>query len=219
MQGRIYFPCNPWPAGHAIEALEWSGRLESERGLVFDLHLESAKYYAEDEGLDGDIDDDFRSPIVWGNYHACSLSSTKWGSNGWVVGTAEVPFAFSSLADRVLVADALDSPELDVTDLDERAFHIYLLGHDDVAEHRIHFQPAGEHWNVAWKGRIALAYAGDYEFRYEFHAEATGVGFSGFRVDDALSDDEAHSLFARCCQDAAAFQLTLRDGKRWFVRA
>nr|AGC71463.1 hypothetical protein [uncultured bacterium A1Q1_fos_91] len=217
MQGRIYFPGNPWPAGHALEALVWSGRVDGARGLVFDLHLQTAKYYAEGEGLEGDSDSDFRSPIVWSNYHSCSLSSTKWDSNGWGVGTPEAPFAFSSLAGRVLVADTLDSPELDVNDVNERAFHIYLLGHDDVVEHRFLFQPVGEHWNLEWKGWIALAYAGDYAFRYGFRAEATGLEFSGFRVDDALSDDEAHALFARCCDEAAAFKLTLRDGKRWFV--
>ncbi len=35
MNGRIWFPGNPWPEGHALKELVWTGALVPERGLVF----------------------------------------------------------------------------------------------------------------------------------------------------------------------------------------
>ncbi len=220
MEGRIHFPGNPWPEGHALETLEWSGRVDAERGLVFDLHLRSAKYYAEREFDDDEEGDDaFDSPGVWSNYHACTLSSTKWASQGWVVGTWEEPFTFASLAGRQFVVDSLDSPEFDVSDVNVRAFHIYLMGHDGVADHRIQFTRQDRDWNLDWRGRIVLAYIGREEFEYEFQARATGLEFAGFQVDETLSDDEAKRHFARTCAEAAEFTLAKRHGKSWFVRS
>lgn len=55
---------------------------------------------------------------------------------------------------------------------DGRAFHIYLLGHDAVAGHRIKFLRRGntDRFDIAWTGKIALAYIGDYDYRYDFEA-------------------------------------------------
>ena len=45
--GRIVFPKNPWPKGHRITKLAWTGRVVPDSGLWFSLHLETAPY---DEG-------------------------------------------------------------------------------------------------------------------------------------------------------------------------
>ena len=53
------------------------------------------------------------------------------------------------------------------------AFGIYLLGHDWCAEHEICFSQPDEKQRVDihWKGKIALIYSGDSEFKYTFEAQ------------------------------------------------
>ena len=216
MQGRIYFPGNPWPEGHPIKALTWSGRLDAERGLFFDLHLESEDYDTERDVEDLDTDSDYEAPGAWGNYHSCILSSTFWHEGGWVVGTPKAPLSFLALAGRTSIVDGLVEPKFDFHDLDDRSFHIYLLGHDDVADHRIEFERDGDTWDLDWQGRIALAYAGDYDFDYTFRVEASSVTFSGIRVGAELDDDRAHALLADCCREAALFDLVTEGEVRWF---
>ena len=60
---------------------------------------------------------------------------------------------------------------------EDRAFHIYLLGHDAVADHRIAFTrvPGTQLFDLDWRGKIALAYVGDYEPEHCFRAEIRGV--------------------------------------------
>ncbi len=60
---------------------------------------------------------------------------------------------------------------------EERAFHIYLLGHDAVADHRITFTrvPGTQLFDIAWQGKIALAYVGNYAPEHPFRAEIHGV--------------------------------------------
>lgn len=207
MHGRIYFPGNPWPEGHALKELTWSARIDPERGLVFGLYLTSADYYAERE-LD-DVDDHasawWEAPGAWSNYHACRLSS-----NAWVVGTDREPLSFAGLSERTFVVDDPSSPDFDVDDLDDgRTFHIYLLGHDDCADHRIRFSHDGDSglWRLDWHGRIALAYVGDYEFLHEFRVEAAELAFAGFELPAGLAEAEARALLTRWCPDVG--ELTL----------
>lgn len=52
------------------------------------------------------------------------------------------------------------------------AFHVYLLGHDAVAGHRIRMVRRGEsdRFDIEWSGKLALAYVGDFEYRHDFRA-------------------------------------------------
>jgi hypothetical protein len=176
-QDRIVFAGNPWPEGHPIAKFDWTARIQGE-DLWFDLHLVSADYYAEREIEDReDADDeasDWTSPIVWGNYHYCTLSSTYWG--GSPVGGIRVgPLAEFSLAALDGAEFAIDpfegDGELPESDADP-AFGLYLLGHDSAVDHRIRFVRRGDsdRYDLLWSGRIALSYAGDYVPRYRFQA-------------------------------------------------
>ncbi len=166
---RIVFEGNPWPEGHAIEVFTWTAR-EVDGEVWFDLHLETADYYAErDIEDDGeDADSSWESPGVWGNYHACTLSSTKWHEGGFKV-CAKADYSPAFLDGREFIVDP--DPE-SFEDWDDHAFHIYLLGHDAVSRHRIRFERIGDSndFTITWEGRIALAYVGQHEYRYAFSA-------------------------------------------------
>lgn len=181
---RIWFPGNPWPEGHAIAHLAWTGRIEND-GLYFDLDLHSADYYAEREVESEEEFDSWKSPIVWGNYHACSLSSTKWGPDeGIFVADDDDPLDWRELSEWVFDVDMKKA----VDDHDNHAFHIYLLGHDTVLRHHIHFTEArGSTYRLSWKARIALTYAGDTELKHRLEVDAD-VSFRGFHAAPDLEN-------------------------------
>lgn len=194
---RIFFPGSPWREGHAIERLRWTGRIE-EDGLYFDLDLESARYCAEcdfdeddDEDEDEDAEDAWKSPNVWTNYDHCSLSSTQWGNTGILVANEEDPLDWATLADWVFEADMQTAVEGD----EPHAFHIYLLGHDTVLRHRIHFsEPHGGKHRLRWKARIALTYAGQQDLKHRLEVDAE-VAFEGFRPAKGI--ESPHTLLER----------------------
>lgn len=214
--GRIWFPGNPWPDGHAIARFVWSGRLD-DRGLWFDLHLESAAYAAADRagaGADGDDRDDdgaWRARGVWTNYHRCTLSSTRWRRDGgFLVGTPAAPFDPRQLSAGEFRVDPLPAGRALLDDLDgddeDRPFNIYLLGHDTVADHRLRFQPGPRGTQLAWTGRLALTYAGATEFRYRFSAEVSGARFTGFEIAPGLPPDVARDLLELCTTAPTSFR-------------
>lgn len=179
-QARIFFTGNPWPEGHPVKEFRWTAAVRDGQ-VWFDLHLRSDDYEAEreiedpeeeDETEDGEYRGDWQSASVWTNYHRCTLSSTHWGQGDG--------FAVCALADYGL--EKLDGLELAVDepppdDIEDNVFHIYLLGHDAAAAHRVRFDriPGSDRFNITWTGRIALAYTGDYEYRYEFAAHLYDV--------------------------------------------
>ncbi|MCB9614406.1 MAG: hypothetical protein H6721_16125 [Sandaracinus sp.] len=186
---RIFFPGNPWREGHAVEHLQWTGRIEAD-GLYFDLDLRSANYDAERRLETDDLDlDSWESPLVWGNYHRCSLSSTKWGQDeGIFVADAKAPLDWSTLDQRIFEVDMRTS----LDDDEEHAFHIYLLGHDTVLRHQIHFsEPSRGTYRLRWKAHVALTYAGDDELKHRLEVDAE-VAFEGFRPAPGLSNPQAH---------------------------
>lgn len=175
-ESRIFFPGNPWPEGHPIKTFRWSAEQRGSE-VWFGFHLETADYYSEREIEDDESIEylsDWSAPIVWGNYHSCTISSDFWHSGG---------FSACSIADFNL--DHVDGLHLQVDPLpldlrasyEERAFHIYLLGHDSVADHHIAFcrVPGTDLFDIEWEGKIALTYAGDYSPKHCFCAKIKGI--------------------------------------------
>lgn len=208
---RIFFKGNPYPKGHRIEEFIWSARLKKEEGLIFDFHLKTEDYYAEDTSSSDDEKEDisdWKSKIVWGNYHKCTMSSTYWSGNGIVVGSKERKIDFSKLLGKTLVADPL--PQANDTDNEDLAFSIYLLGHDDCANHKITFckQYDKSTFDINWNGNIALSYAGDYEFKYTFEATIKKTKFEGIHFDKELTKIENEELLKMCVVDSVEFEIT-----------
>ncbi|MES9541667.1 hypothetical protein [Actinomadura sp. NPDC000600] len=216
---RIWFPGNPWPGGHRIEEFAWKGRLDPESGLRFVFELESADYDAEDspgreEDEDSEDGPDFEAKIVWCNYHSCTISAAR----GFVAGSPDEPLDFDALTGRAFHVDGLDEVD-EIEDWDDFAFHIYLLGHDSVADHRIRFptRHAPFEFGLEWDGRIALTYVGEEEYKYRFRAGVGRVAFQGFEVPDDLDDKAADGLLKACLRDPERFRLSQEGRERWYV--
>jgi hypothetical protein len=178
MKGRIYFEGNPWPEGHEIRQFRWSAECRG-TDVWFGFHLVTAEYYEErdiDDDEENENSSDWEASIAWGNYHRCIISSDEWHTGGFLA----CPVA-EYTAEQIDQAEFhVDPLPLDIADdYEKRAFHIYLLGHDAVADHHVRFSRNAETnlFDIAWGGKIALAYVGDYEPKYSFRAEITGVPF------------------------------------------
>ncbi|KPV57770.1 hypothetical protein QJ48_20220 [Paenibacillus sp. A3] len=207
---RIFFKDNPWPNGHGIKEFEWHARLEPDSGIWFDLHLESEDYYAEDN--DDDEEDevpedapDWKHKIVWNNYHSVILSSTYWGHQGFLAGSAASKLEFGKLPDTTFQVDTLPLPE--EHDYEDAAFGIYLLGHDSAADHRIRFvKNAGfADYTVRWSGRIALTYVGEEEYKYAFEASIVNAVFGGIELPEGCSPEEGRLLLETYVSDPDLF--------------
>ncbi|MFI7002285.1 hypothetical protein [Nocardia sp. NPDC050175] len=216
--GRIMFPGNPWPAGHAIEEFAWTGRIDENGNLWFDLHLRSAMYVAGGAPESAVADEAWSSPEVWQNYGSCTLSSTYWGEDdgtGFLAATPGDPFHLKTLTPQRLTADPLPLIELD--QLEYLAFNIYLLGHDSVADQEVFFtrRPDGRH-DIAWHGRIALTYVGDDDFRHRFEARIAAA-LEYIRYPASLSLEEAHDHLQAVVDAPELFETGLVDGQPAWV--
>lgn len=181
-EGRIWFPGNPWPNGHLVRKVLWSGVLDDD-GLHFRFSATTMDYDFEDtddepEDEDDELDD-WQATGVWGNYHRCRMSG------GFPIAPLSEPFHQSSFKARV------DTEPEALIDDDDFAFETYLLGHDSVGDHSLHLTPNrdGTH-RLIWSGKIALTYRGDDNFRYRFWLEEPRVRFDGFQI----SQDETSAL-------------------------
>ncbi len=211
-ENRILFMDNPWPKGHAIKEFVWGGRLDDEGKLWFDFHLVSDDYDAEDpddfneSDEDSDDDGEWNSKIVWGNYHRCTLSSTKWSDEqGILIDPKNGKLNFSDWGKKTLKADLL--PLDDEFDWEDLALHIYLMGHDACAAHAITISQCGANqFNIDWAGKIALAYIGHDEFKYDFNATIKQVSFDGFRYPQKLGQEQALLLFKKYLADTTPFE-------------
>jgi hypothetical protein len=220
--GRITFADNPWPNGHRVESFAWSGRLYPGRGVAFDFDLRSANYYEDDRDSLPDVDDEddlvssWKSKTVWSNYHSCIMSSVEWGeSDGFLVGTAKKP----------LDLDALDGAELRLDKLPlngKPTFATYLLGHDSVADHRITFRCSAEGttdaYDISWRGKIALTYAGETEFCHLFESALTRVTFDGFRIPKGVDGTTAVRELERFVVGGHQWVVDRRGGSLWLLR-
>ena len=196
MQGRITFPGNPWPEGHPIKVLDLHAALTG-HGVELRLHLESENYYSERDLPVPDCASDelsgWESSIVWDNYHACTMSNTKWDEGPPLrLDRDGERFRFSDLQGQTRLANPVPLGEdgLGIADhewgFDDLVFSVYLLGHDAVANHRIVFTKAtGTHVDLDWSGLVARAYVGRYRFEHRFHAYATNVPFLGYQCPSA----------------------------------
>jgi hypothetical protein len=216
--GRIHFPGNPWPKGHAVKKAVWSGALVAEDGLYFDLHLETADYAAEGEGKDLG-DDDWVAPGVWENYQACTLSSSEWGARrAFRVADRKHPFSFAKLKGKTFKVDPLPRKDRPVHD---NVFDIYLLGHDATGDHRIRFSPkrtAGVA-DVDWRGKICLAYVGSTTFDRRFDVALKGLTFHGFRAPDDLDGKAARRAAEPFLADPSRWKTARRKDAVWIVPA
>lgn len=193
---RIYFPGNPYPNGHSIKEFLWRGRMDEDESLWFDFHLKSDSYYAEDENRDeeDDAESDWTAKGGWENYHDCTLSSTYWPDpSGLRIDTKGQKIDFDRLIQKGFIADPL--PLKENFELDDLSFHIYLLGHDSCADHKIKISGNQPSFDIEWTGKIALSYAGDYEFKYDFIALIHGVRFDGFHYPKSWTLEKATEVF------------------------
>jgi hypothetical protein len=188
MEGRIWFPGNPWSDGHAIIDIGFSILLHDD-GLGLLLHLRSEDYGIHDPDVEDDEEPedmrDWESKTVWNNYHACTLSNTYWGIEPALCPEIDpAGFCPNSLNHLRFSPDPVQRGQELVQDYDQNAFHIYLLGHDAVAAHEITLDRQTDGlFALTWSGLIALAYGGHYNFDYPFRAEARNIVFKGFYVD------------------------------------
>ena len=203
---RIYFKGNPYPKGHKINKFVWSGRLDEDEQLWFDFHLETEDYDAEDNTEDiEETASDWKAKSVWGNYHSCTISSTKCHLGGIKIQTLNGKFDFNNMQQKELTADTLPF-EADF-DIDDLAFHIYLLGHNSCANHRIKFSKnASDNFDIEWRGKIALTYSGEGEFKHDFTALIQDVIFDGFYLPKNFGLEKAKKAFDRKLKDIDNYQ-------------
>lgn len=203
---RIFFAGNPFPAGHRIKTFVWHGQMDPEAGLKFHFHLETVDYNADDKEnyLEDETLSDWQSKIVWNNYHQCTLSSTAHHQHGIMVTTPGKPFDFKAWEELTLRADQL--PLAADWDPDDLSFSIYLLGHDSCADHQIQItRLPDERFNIRWTGKIALTYAGDDIFRYNFEAHLNNVGFNGIYYPKGYTQEQAMALLETLVSNPAGY--------------
>jgi len=194
--GRIFFHGNPWPNGHAIKQITWTGRVEPE-GLFFAFDLQTEKYDAAEPGIESD-ESDWKSPIVWGNFHSCHLHAD---GRGFRVATERKKLDFSLLEGGVFEADKKPRNG------DDAAFHIYLLGHDSVAGHRIAFDRRNSNgtYSIRWTGRICLSYVGETRYAHSFEARIDEAALDGIVVPDWNDDVNGRRALANLVPDARRY--------------
>jgi hypothetical protein len=210
---RIKFVGNPWPKGHPVTAAAWTAVLTRE-GLRFDFHVESADYSAEDDREDRrELRGDWKARAVWNNYHRCTMSSTKWENQGFLAATPGDPIDLGRLEGGGFHVDAVEGNELppDV-DLEELAFGIYLLGHDAVADHKIRFgkRRGPLTYDLYWRARIALVYAGESTFSHRLEATLPKMRLAKIDLDEELDAKSARALLPEVVMNAKRFELRRR---------
>ena len=235
--GSILFHDNPWPAGHRITELVWSGAIHPERGLSLGFELQSACYYeGEEEHFPFDDEDGgdagyWHAKSAWANFDACKVSASVTSEKpGILVSDGSAPFVFDAEAYE-FQADPLPITTDEV--FETGAFSIYLLGHDATADHLIELHRADgtNHYELNWTGQIALAYSGDEEFRYRFTARAEAVRFDAISLwyfDPKIAKEYLNidvnpemtpaEYIAPYVKDPEQFDFEIRNGTLFAVR-
>lgn len=199
--GRICFPGNPWPQGHAILKCGWSGRVERATGIWFDLHLESEAYYAADKekGIEPPEEAPNLPPLasrtLWYNHHACVLSSTEWlgRAYGFRAGSKEEPLSFKRISQKTFSFDHVPG-----NGTLPRPFGIYRWGHEDTAYHTITFERERktQAFHIHWEGSIInFDFAEDSSDSPDsFIADLTGIEFEGIKFPLETTEEAAFDL-------------------------
>lgn len=213
----ITFKESAYPKPHQLKEFVWSGRLDEEGRLWFDLHLKSEGYYlseGEDFEEEEEWEDDgdyssignWKATIVWDNYHSCILSSNYWSDEkGILLTDGEELFDFNQLDNRVFTLDPL--PEAKDLEDEDTAFNIYLLGHDTCVNHTIGFTAQENHlFHIQWTGIVALTYGGFNDFIHEFEVDAADASFDGFYYPQTWEREEALLRFKKVLKDIDAFE-------------
>lgn len=218
------FPGNPWPNGHAVTESEFSAVVREDGTLRGHLHLETEDYYAndpdpfnyDDEDLDeNDEDVDWKSRIVWNNYHSCSLSSLKWGHDGFPLVTPGQLFDIAALTGCVLDVDPLPF------DFDtEPSFGMYAQSGTTTAGHRIHFSSSREtknslyYFNIDWTGAMSNL---DCEFRHTFYVRVLNIPFVGIITPFGLTHAQAVRLLQSRVADSHQYE-AFETERGWVFR-
>ena len=133
------------------------------------------------------------------------------------MGSPSAKFEWNDWQRREIHLDPADESLPENQDYSERAFHIYLLGHDAVADHHISFEALQGNWTISWKGKIALAYTGNYELKYHFATLLDKISFGGFNVPSQLNDEQAWNLFGNAVSKADEWQFVVDQNRRRFI--
>ncbi|MCU0437600.1 MAG: hypothetical protein MUC49_06765 [Raineya sp.] len=205
---KIYFLGNPYPNGHKVKNFVWNGRVDNNENIWFDFHLESENYYAEDESDDiEEPESNWNAKVLWKNYHNCKISSTYWKekNKGIKIGSKTKKVNFNNCVQKELIANKL--PFSKNFDYENLAFNIYLLGHDNCANHNIIFKKNKENFDIEWSGKIALTYSGKNLFDYSFIVNMQNIKFEGFYYPKFWTLKKAEKIFQRNIEDFENFKL------------
>lgn len=170
-EGRIYFPGNPWREGHPIREFYWDAEIRDY--VWFQFHLKSEEYYLErDIKFDKNIEyeSNWNSPIAWDNFNFCRISSIFGFDRG---GFPVCPVKEYNIDYLDGLKIRVDPPPFDFENTEDLAFRAYVLGNDSVADHTIKFlkRKDSDHFDIMWKGKLALEDNGNYDYKYQFKAE------------------------------------------------
>lgn len=214
----IRFIDSAYPDAHDIKEFSWFGRIDEDLKLWFDLHLKTDDYYSKEEDIeeeDEDEDDEgeytsdlqWKSKIVWDNYHCCTMSSSYWSDEqGILLNASGDKFDFSRVENHIFKLDTL--PLGDDVDYDDLAFSIYLLGHDTCANHTIQFaKTTHDQFRINWIGNVALTYGGFTDFDHSFEAVIEDVFFEGFRYPQEWTQEQALENFSKVLVDVEQWEL------------
>lgn len=194
--GRIKFPGNPWPRGHAVKKAKWTAELTPE-GLRFHFDIESCDYDAEDDREDSElVKEDWKSRGAWTNFHACHLSSTAWGHPGFLVAKPGKPIDLERLEGKTFRVDRMTEDRLDEDQVENLSFGIYLLGHDSVCDHRIRFvkRRGPSTYDVTWRARIAHTYFGRLDLDHSLKLDLPKLRLDSIDIDSDLDTKSAKAL-------------------------
>lgn len=222
MTQTITFIDSAYPEPHNLREFVWSGRLDDQGKLWFDLHLISEDYYANesDDLEDEETEDDeytslayWQSKDLWNNYHNCILSSTYWSDEqGFIVGDVNHPFDFTMLNGKTFHLDSETFLENEAC-----AFSIYLAGHDASTNHKVLFnQQSDGKFHILWQGDIALFYSGFTEFIHQFKADLTDVNFDGFYFPKDWSLNKATAEFQKILKGFESYEFVVINPKHNF---
>ncbi|MEG0450873.1 MAG: hypothetical protein RR595_13540, partial [Lysinibacillus sp.] len=118
---------------------------------------------------------------------------------------------------KTFLVDHFNKIEPDDFEFESTAFDVYLLGHDASAFHTITFTCIENNmYKLAWKGKLANMYAGDYAFKYDFHTEIAAAMFRGILIPSEMTDEEATQLLHRFVSQPELFKLHNNNGERYF---